>query len=360
MSSPLASVIIPVYNTEAYLEQCVQSVQGQTYSNLEIILVDDGSTDGSGALCDRLALLDARVRVIHQKNSGVSAARNAALDAARGVYIYFADSDDWVKETLVEETVATMERTGYDICTWGHDIVQENGDSVYGGRWREKLFQFSTPAAKRKFLCRWVMTGRLDWSVWSRVFRRETIEEHGLRFSTEQTIFEDLDFVFRYLAVCRNLYYIPKSFYCYRQRESSALHANSLQVWTVNTLSMVRRQNRILSDVPVFQPFYIYGGTVLAVLLDNFVKDQPLEQGLALAASYLRSTEDWDYLQEQARLGTTHRAAILRACGLRLGERVYGFYQYLLTSNPADYRRANRLQTCYQFLRGLKNKLLHG
>ena len=359
MSGPLASVIIPVYNTEAYLEQCLQTVRGQTYPNLEIFLVDDGSTDGSGALCDRLALEDPRIRVIHQENSGVSAARNAALDAAKGAYIYFSDSDDWVKETVVEETIAVMERTDYDICTWGHDIVQEDGSSTYGGRWREKLFRFSSPAAKQRFLCRWVLTCRLDWSVWNRVFRREIIEAHRLRFSTGQTIFEDLDFVFRYLAVCQSLYYIPKSFYFYRQRESSALHANALRVWTVNTLSMVRRQDHMLSDIPTFQPFYIYGGTVLAVLLDNFVRKQPLERGLEQAACYLRSTKNWDYLQEQARLGVKHRAAIHAACGWRLGEQVYGFYQYLLTSDPADYRRANRLQACYQALRELKNKLLH-
>ena len=95
MSGPLASVIVPVYNVEPYLAQCVASLRGQTCPDLEILLVDDGSTDGSGLLCDGFAREDPRIRVIHKANGGLSSARNAGLDRARGTYIYFVDSDDW-------------------------------------------------------------------------------------------------------------------------------------------------------------------------------------------------------------------------------------------------------------------------
>ena len=98
MSGPLISVIVPVYNVEPYLTACVESVLRQTYSNLEVILLDDGSTDGSGRLCDGFAQKDARVRAVHQQNSGVSAARNAGLDMAKGDYLYFLDGDDWALE----------------------------------------------------------------------------------------------------------------------------------------------------------------------------------------------------------------------------------------------------------------------
>ena len=200
MNSPLASVIVPVYNVSPYLSECAASICGQTYSNLEIILVDDGSSDGSGALCDELAEKDPRVQVIHQENRGVSAARNAGLNAASGTYIYFVDGDDWVGETLVEETAAVMERGGYDCCTWGHTL--EDGESVYFGRRREIVFRFPAEEEKRRFLCRWVVPCRLDWSVCNRVFRREIIQRNGLRFAEEQALFEDLDFSFRYLACC--------------------------------------------------------------------------------------------------------------------------------------------------------------
>ena len=160
MSGPLISVIVPVYNVEPYLTACVESVLRQTYSNLEVILLDDGSTDGSGRLCDGFAQKDARVRAVHQQNSGVSAARNAGLDMAKGDYLYFLDGDDWALETMVEETVSIMEAGGYDLCAWGMNIVQEGAEDIYFGRWKRELFQFPSEAEKRRFLCRCLKNGK--------------------------------------------------------------------------------------------------------------------------------------------------------------------------------------------------------
>lgn len=93
---PMVSVIVPVYNAEQTIRRCVASILDQQFTDLELLLVDDGSTDGSGAICDEFAARDARVTAIHQKNAGVSAARNHALDLAQGVYLQFLDSDDWI------------------------------------------------------------------------------------------------------------------------------------------------------------------------------------------------------------------------------------------------------------------------
>ena len=100
-NKPLISVIVPIYNVEKYLEKCVHSIVKQSYENLEIILVDDGSTDACGALCDQLALQDHRIQVIHKPNGGLSDARNAGLDRMRGKYVTFIDSDDWVTEDYI-------------------------------------------------------------------------------------------------------------------------------------------------------------------------------------------------------------------------------------------------------------------
>ena len=100
MRTPLISVIIPVYNVEKYLRRCLDSVIAQTYQNLEIICVDDGSIDDSGKICDQYAVRDARIKVIHQENQGLSAARNRGLDAAEGEYIAFVDSDDYILEDM--------------------------------------------------------------------------------------------------------------------------------------------------------------------------------------------------------------------------------------------------------------------
>lgn len=114
------SVIIPVYNVENYLSQCMESVLNQTYSNLEIILVDDGSTDSSGIICDSFAKKDERIRVIHKENGGLSSARNAALNVATGEYICFIDSDDFVDIHLISESVAKIEETHADVCMFSH------------------------------------------------------------------------------------------------------------------------------------------------------------------------------------------------------------------------------------------------
>lgn len=102
MMDELISVIVPVYNVKNYLKQCVQSIVGQTYKNLEIILIDDGSTDGSGELCDILKKTDERIKVIHEENSGLSEARNTGLNAARGKYIGFVDSDDYIEPNMYD------------------------------------------------------------------------------------------------------------------------------------------------------------------------------------------------------------------------------------------------------------------
>lgn len=113
--TPLVSIIIPVYNVEQYLEQCVRSVTGQTYRNLEIILVDDGSTDESGSLCDRYAVEDNRIRVIHKANGGLSDARNAAIEVMRGEYVYYLDSDDYICDDLIETYLQWMREFNSDV-----------------------------------------------------------------------------------------------------------------------------------------------------------------------------------------------------------------------------------------------------
>ena len=119
MTEPLISVIIPVYNVEKYLEKCISSVVGQTYKNIEIILVDDGSTDKSGTMCDLLAEKDSRIVVIHKANGGLSSARNAGLDIAKGDYIGFVDSDDWIEPDMYACLLRNMLKESADISACG-------------------------------------------------------------------------------------------------------------------------------------------------------------------------------------------------------------------------------------------------
>ena len=115
MNQPLVSIIVPVYNVAPYLEQCVESIRTQSYSNFQCFRVDDGSTDGSAALCDRAAAADSRFIALHKSNSGVSDARNQAMDLAEGKYLQFADGDDWLAPDATETFVRAAEITGCDL-----------------------------------------------------------------------------------------------------------------------------------------------------------------------------------------------------------------------------------------------------
>ena len=124
--NPLISVIVPVYKVEKYLHRCVDSILVQTYTNLEIILVDDGSPDRCGAICDEYAAKDSRIRVIHQENGGLSAARNAGLDVCSGEYIAFVDSDDWLDPEMYAVMMAQVREYGCDVVMC--DCVKEFPD----------------------------------------------------------------------------------------------------------------------------------------------------------------------------------------------------------------------------------------
>ncbi len=125
---PLLSIIVPVYNTKAYVKRCVDSITAQTYQNLEILLIDDGSTDGSGALCDELAAADSRIRVFHKANGGSSSARNLGLQAAKGAYFGFVDSDDFIDEAMYEALYAGIVAKGVSMAQIGRDEIDEKGN----------------------------------------------------------------------------------------------------------------------------------------------------------------------------------------------------------------------------------------
>ena len=127
------SVIVPVYNVEEYLPRCLDSILAQTYENLEIILVDDGAKDRSGAICDEYAAKDARVKVIHKENGGLSSARNAGLDMAKGTYIAFVDSDDWIEPEMYEHMLSLMDKYSAKlVCAGRYDVSEKTGEKTVG------------------------------------------------------------------------------------------------------------------------------------------------------------------------------------------------------------------------------------
>lgn len=203
------SVIVPVYNVSAYLEECIQSLINQTYSNLEIILVDDGSTDGSGEICDRYALSDTRIKVIHQENGGAGKAKNTALDVATGNYITFADSDDWLDLSFIERLLFAMRSTGADIVQCAFNKVRKSKTEYvetppYG--------EFEVELYLNRFLKDW--TGCL---LWNKLFKKELMED--LRFY-EGRVIDDEFFTYQAAMKAKKIVVISDALYYYRQRKT--------------------------------------------------------------------------------------------------------------------------------------------
>lgn len=209
---PLVSVIVPVYNVEKYLHQCVDSIINQTYRNLEIILVDDGSPDNCGAICDEYALKDRRILVIHQENQGLSAARNAGLDIASGDYIVFVDSDDWIAEDMIQLLLSRQEQTGADMVLCN---IKPFYPPQYKG-WMRKVSCFGCEVLSQiEFSER--LTEYYSWIycvAWNKLYKKEIWEQ--LRFPLDH-IHEDEATVHRVLERCSKIATIAQSLYYYRQ-----------------------------------------------------------------------------------------------------------------------------------------------
>lgn len=219
-ANPLVSVIVPVYNVERYLPACVESILGQTHRNIEVILVDDGSSDGCGSLCDRYAARDRRVRVIHQANKGLSAARNAGFDAAEGEFVSFVDSDDAVSplfvETLLGGVVAEIPKSGssssVDIVQCGFCRERQELERPLGEVAYERLTGLQ--ASER---LQFDSTGGCT-VVWNKLYRRELFE--NLRFP-EGKRHEDEFVTYRALWMAGGVSVTDACLYYYRQRGDS-------------------------------------------------------------------------------------------------------------------------------------------
>lgn len=196
---PLISVIVPVYNAEKTIKRCVDSIRRQTFSDVEILLIEDGARDASGALCDSFAGEDARIRVLHKKNAGVSAARNSGLDMAQGTYIQFADSDDYLPEDYLEKLMQTQKKYGEEAFVWsGFGVVNGTDETM------TEIIRYNeaeTAECSRKDLFRF--SGRyLLNSPWNKLFHRDVIEKNHLRMEEGLSIAEDLQFNMQYLDAC--------------------------------------------------------------------------------------------------------------------------------------------------------------
>lgn len=220
----LISIIIPVYNVEKYLRQCIDSVINQTYKNLEIILVDDGSKDKSGIICDKYSIKDKRIQVIHKKNMGVSAARNDGLKIIKGKYLIFLDGDDWLDVRMIEELYDNLVKYDVDISICNFYISPSYKEQYV----KDKEKKDDLIIDDLKVMYNLIFNNeKVGGYLWNKLIKTSIIKDNKIFFNEDISIEEDVMFMINTLEKCKKICYSSKKIlYHYRKRADSAVNFN--------------------------------------------------------------------------------------------------------------------------------------
>ena len=262
----MVSVIIPAYNVEQYVERCVYSVTKQTYRNLEIILVDDGSTDCTGIICDKLAKEDNRISVIHKTNGGLSDARNAGIDVSRGEYISFVDSDDYIASDMLEHMMNAMCETDISMVVVG--FWKQSGDArEYCGPTTERIVS-SEEALKDIYIGHEIYP-----ASWNKLYRRALFNNN--RFAVGM-INEDSEIITKLLMECNRVALVSKPLYIYMIREGSITQSsfsskdyNGIKAYRTAVDVCKKRKKSLLPYARYYETSRIYNTYIELVTSDE-------------------------------------------------------------------------------------------
>ena len=235
MSNPKISVIVPVYNAEKYLRRCVDSILAQTFTAFELLLIDDGSKDKSGEICDEYAKKDERVKVFHKANEGISATREFGILHGMGIFIQFVDSDDWVEKTCLEDNLSLAEKSNADIIINDYYIDVKDKSILkcqkYNGNLIEDIFN-----------------GNVFGALWNKFFRADTIKSSGVGFIHNLSFCEDVVFLCELLKSALNLNIVvnDKAYYHYQ--------SNTASLTRRSTLRSVQSEEKYINVIQVILP----------------------------------------------------------------------------------------------------------
>lgn len=248
---PKFSIIVPAYNVESYIDRCVESILGQTFTDFELIIIDDGSTDGTGNILDEYAKKDERVRVIHSQNQGQSTARNLGLELCKGEYIYFCDSDDWLERHLLEKCYRKLEEENVDAVRF-QCITHINGNTeISGFNMSRNPICYSTCTEKLTFICNEVLRYKIGWELCLGVYRSAVIKKNNIRFPDGINIAEDLYFLLLSILFGNSCTFIDEALYHYCMRDDSTMgqNKNSVRLNETNELAYMLYQKTIQQEI---------------------------------------------------------------------------------------------------------------
>lgn len=253
------SIIVPVYNSEKYLETCVESVLSQTMSDWELILIDDGSTDLSGTICDAYAETDSRIQVIHKSNAGVSAARNDGIAAATGEFIGFVDADDTIMPNMAERMVATALENNADIAMCDPYVIMQNGSKE-----QDVIPQFPESRLLHKQDFTPELLRYFAGTVWRCIYRRVLINENNIRFKLGLKLSEDRIFNLCAMGAASAIYYCREPLYNYYILDTGACQKYYSDFWQIVLDTDIYTEEALLkywdvSYVPVYKHVVVRG-----------------------------------------------------------------------------------------------------
>jgi glycosyltransferase involved in cell wall biosynthesis len=269
------SIIIPVYNVEKYVRQCLDSVVTQSFKDVEIIVVNDGSTDKSGEICEEYAAVDPRIRVIHQQNVGMSVARNAGLDVATGDYIWFIDSDDWIVPNAFELLVQHLKNTNVEALSFSYILFFSENETFS----EPQNIQEISVTDGNSFIRQ---SAFFFTAVWSFVYKREFFNEHSLRFK-KGLIHEDDYFNLECFGKLKRIQKIPVALLYYRRRKDSvtgSVNPENLEnriSGYIELIALCQRITDIDSDY-IQNKIKAYKRVILSVLETYILTDLPWKQ----------------------------------------------------------------------------------
>lgn len=282
----MISIIVPVYKAEKYLSRCVDSLLAQTYTNFELLLIDDGSPDKSGVICDEYALKDSRVRVFHKENGGVSSARNLGLENARGEWITFIDSDDWIKNEFLEKLLVDFD---IDLCVGGN--VCSSGCYM---KLHDRLYD-------RKIITNFIkqyLPTQLLHTVWGKLLKREIIIKNNIRFSEDVRFGEDTLFSYQYLCHCNSIMTVS---YCgYNYMEATVGWVQNSRKYKLSLSEIDISLNKIILTIKKLSEHFCYSfgvETDIYIFFSmystiNFIDEERVEEYKSLCQKYMPQMDD--------------------------------------------------------------------
>lgn len=270
---PEISVIVPVYKAEKYIERCVKSIVSQTYENFELILINDGSPDNSGKICDDLAQKDDRIIVIHKQNGGVAETRNVGIDIARGTYIAFVDADDYIQCDMLEKMLACANESNFDIVMCKY-FIDKKGIITLATMSYEKRYN-NIAEVREKLLYRYYTENHNGlYSLCNKLIRRELYIKNDIKFDVNLKRGEDAWFIFYCLKHAERVAFLDDGYYYYCQNEDSIMHTlqlNQYEVW-VQSRKHLLSENEELNykiDYSIFYKQFLYNIAVFCRELMN-------------------------------------------------------------------------------------------